>query len=120
MEGASLDKPDNAWVTEAVFSQFLCIFDLQELVLDYFFIVNLEHLGDGHFSDEHFERKEISKFLVFHFLELFLVALASKGKDCILRQLVSGDNILVGHVELTEVENGVDFTQTTKVLYKVQ
>lgn len=57
---------------------------------------------------------------MFHFLKLILVALAGERKDCILWELVSGNNILIGHVELTEIEYRVDFTQTTKVLYKIQ
>lgn len=57
---------------------------------------------------------------MFDFLELVLAALAGESKDCILGQLVSGNNIFVGHVELTEVKDRADFTQTAEVFYKIQ
>lgn len=54
MEGTSLNKSDNAWVTETMFGELLCIFNLYELILYDLLIVNFEHLSDGHLSDEHF------------------------------------------------------------------
>jgi hypothetical protein len=105
MEGASLDKPDNAWVAEAILGEFLCILYLDEFILYDLLIVNLEHFGDGDLSDEHLDGKKISEFLMLHLLKLVLVVLAGESKDCILRQLVGRNYILIRHVELAEVND---------------
>lgn len=77
MEGASLDKTDNARVAETIFGEFFCILYLEKFIPDDFLLVDSQHLGDGDLSDEHLDRQKIIEALMLHLLKLILVALTS-------------------------------------------